>query len=133
MPSSIFSMKPIHRRVGQIFIDSYAGIQREVWWLSLIMLINRSGSMVFPFMSIYLTHHLMYSNIQAGWILSSFGLGSMCGALMGGWLSDKYGNFKVQFASLVLGGCGWLMLSHVTDYYSLMILVFCQSTVSDAF
>ena len=126
-------MKPIHRRVGQIFIDSYAGIQREVWWLSLIMLINRSGSMVFPFMSIYLTHHLMYSNIQAGWILSSFGLGSMCGALMGGWLSDKYGNFKVQFASLVLGGCGWLMLSHVTDYYSLMILVFCQSTVSDAF
>lgn len=126
-------MKPIHRRIGQIFIDSYAGIQREVWWLSLIMLINRSGSMVFPFMSIYLTHHLEFTNIKAGWILSSFGFGSMCGALIGGWLSDKYGNFKVQFASLVLGGCGWLLLSHVTDYYSLMILVFCQSTISDAF
>ena len=126
-------MKPIHRRVGQIFIDSYAGIQREVWWLSLIMLINRSGSMVFPFMSIYLTHHLHFTNIQAGWVLSSFGCGSMVGALIGGWLSDKYGNFKVQFISLVLGGLGWIFLSQITDYYMLMILVFCQSTISDAF
>ncbi len=125
-------MKPIHRRIGRIFIDSYAGIQREVWWLSLIMLINRSGSMVFPFMSIYLTHHLNFNNIQAGWILSSFGVGSMIGSLSGGWLSDKYGNFKVQFFSLLLGGIGWLFLAHVTEYYSLLILVLVQSSISDA-
>lgn len=89
--------------------------------------------MVFPFMSIYLTHHLHFTGIQAGWVLSSYGCGSMAGALIGGWLSDRYGNFRIQFTSLVLSGIGWLLLAHVTDFHALLVLIFFQSTISDAF
>lgn len=119
-------------KVGSLFIASYSGIRKEVWWLSVIMLINRSGSMVFPFMSIYLTHHLHFTAIQAGWVLSSFGVGSMIGALVGGWLADRYGNFIIQFVSLVLGGTGWLLLSLVTDFYTLMVFILIQSSISEA-
>jgi predicted MFS family arabinose efflux permease len=94
----------IHNKVKQLYVNAYSGIRSEVWWLSLIMLINRSGAMVFPFMSIYLTHHLHFTEIQAGWILSSYGMGSMVGVLAGGWLADKYGSFKVQFISQILSG-----------------------------
>jgi MFS family permease len=97
------------------------------------MLINRSGAMVFPFMSIYLTHHLHFTEIQAGWILSSYGMGSMVGVLAGGWLADKYGSFIVQFISQILSGIGWLLLSQVTMYEQLIFLVFFQSMISDAF
>lgn len=123
----------VHHKIKQLYVNAYSGIRTEVWWLSLIMLINRSGAMVFPFMSIYLTHHLHFSALQAGWVLSSYGLGSMCGALTGGWLTDKYGSFRVQFISQFLSGIGWLLLSLVTQYHSLLILVFFQSLIADAF
>lgn len=123
----------IHNKVKQLYVNAYSGIRSEVWWLSLIMLINRSGAMVFPFMSIYLTHHLHFTEIQAGWILSSYGMGSMVGVLAGGWLADKYGSFIVQFISQILSGIGWLLLSQVTMYEQLIFLVFFQSMISDAF
>ena len=74
-------------------------------------------------MSIYLTHHLHFTEIQAGWILSSYGMGSMVGVLAGGWLADKYGSFKVQFISQILSGIGWLLLSQVTMYEQLLTCI----------
>jgi hypothetical protein len=35
--------------------NAYAGLFHSTWLLSLIMLINRSGTMVVPFMTLYLT------------------------------------------------------------------------------
>ncbi len=123
----------IVQKVKSLFINAYSGIKREVWLLSLIMLINRSGAMVFPFLSIYLTRHLGYSEIQAGWVLSAYGVGSMVGTLTGGWLTDKYGSFRTQFGSLALSGIGWIVLAHITEYHHLLMLAFLQSSVGDIF
>ena len=55
------------------------------------MLINRAGSMVIPFIGIYMSSELKFSKTQIGIILSFFVLGSVCGSWIGGWLTDKYG------------------------------------------
>ena len=123
----------LFRRIFNAFISSYSGISPRIWWLSLVMLINRTGTMVFPFLSIYLTRHLHFTEIQASWILSVYGLGSMAGTLFGGWFSDKYGKFKIQSISLILAGVGWLIISQVTDYFTLLTIVFFQTFVSESF
>jgi len=56
------------------YTAAYRGLPREAWMLSIILLINRSGSIVLFFMSLYLTQELGYSIAQAGYVLSSYGL-----------------------------------------------------------
>ena len=63
--------------------NSYTGIPIRIWFLSMVSLVNRCGSMVVVFLSIYLTQHLGYGIEEAGYILGCFG----AGALLGGFLS----------------------------------------------
>lgn len=83
--------------------------------------------MVLPFLSIYLTQSLNYGIHEAGIILSAYGLGAMAGSLIGGWLSDKIGNFWVQFLSLTVGGIVLLFLPLITDFEYLLPAVFLAS------
>ena len=36
------------------YLNTFKGLSKEVWWLALITLINRAGTMVIPFLSLYL-------------------------------------------------------------------------------
>ena len=99
--------------------------------LSLIMLINRSGTMVLPFLSVYLTRSLGYSIEQTGIILSSYGLGSLAGGYIGGQLTDRYGHFIVQFLSLVISALLFVSLSFLSEYYQLMAGFFIVSLVAE--
>jgi predicted MFS family arabinose efflux permease len=99
--------------------------------LSLIMLINRSGTMVLPFLSVYLTRSLGYSVEQTGIILSSYGLGSLAGGYLGGRLTDRFGHFIVQFLSLVFSALIFVSLSFVSGYFQLMVGFFIVSMVAE--
>lgn len=101
--------------------------------LALVLLINRSGAMVLPFMSVYLKDELGFSASDVGIILSLFGLGSLAGSYLGGWLSDRLGTFWVQFWSLSLAGVCFFILSYLRDFYSLAIGVFCITLISESF
>ena len=48
------------------YLNSFKGLSKEVWWLALITLINRAGTMVIPFLSLYLTQDLSFS-LEKGW------------------------------------------------------------------
>lgn len=97
--------------------------------LSLVMFINRCGSMVIPFMSVYLTESLHFSLSQTRDVLVMFGFGSLIGSFLGGWLSDKIGHFYVQFLSLTIGGACFVGLSFVTTYEWLAISIFIVSMI----
>lgn len=116
----------------KIYTDSYKGLTRAVWALSIIQFINRSGSMVLPFMSVYLTTALGYSATTAGVIISIFGAGSMLGAYVGGRLTDSIGPFKVQTLSLIVGGTSYLFLPFFTDFYMLAAGVFICGLINDS-
>ncbi|HMU02421.1 MAG TPA: MFS transporter, partial [Saprospiraceae bacterium] len=84
------------KKIIDVYADSFSGLSRSVWLLSLIMLINRAGAMVLPFMTLYLTTDLGFSLSSAGWVMGAYGLGSILGAYVGGYLTDKYGYYHIQ-------------------------------------
>jgi predicted MFS family arabinose efflux permease len=116
-----------------LYLDAFAGISRYIWVLGLIMLVNRSGAMVIPFLSVYLTQILAFSKPQTGFIMSCMGLGSVLGSFLGGFLTDKFSYYHVQFWSLVLNGCLFLVLGQMQTPLLLSITVFLLAMVGDAF
>src|SRR5690606_13980746 len=103
------------------------------WWLSLVMLVNRSGTMVIPFMTLYITQQLGYSIAQAGWVMALFGLGAVCGGLIGGKLIDKVGFYYVQIATLLGGGILFMILGQIKSYSLICLFAFLLSLVNDMF
>jgi len=110
-----------------LYRNAYGGLSPSSWMLALVMFINRSGSMVVPFLSVYLTQSLHFSLEQTGVILAIFGAGAMVGSLLGGWLSDWIGPFRVQFLSLMLGGGLLLLLAALKTFPLLAAGVFAMS------
>lgn len=97
------------------------------------MLINRAGSMVIPFLGIYMSSELGFSKTQIGLVLGCFGLGSVCGSWLGGWLTDKFGNFKVQTWSLIMVIPLFLVLPQFRTFEGLALMIFILTLVADIF
>jgi len=119
------------KSVITLYKNAFGGLSPAAWMLALVILINRSGTMVIPFLSVYLTSSLGFSLVETGWIMSMFGLGAIGGSFLGGWLTDKIGPFKVQLISLLGGGLMFLALSQVTSFYPLAGFIFFVSLVSE--
>ncbi|MBK9764871.1 MAG: MFS transporter [Flavobacteriales bacterium] len=114
------------------YIDSFRGFRREVWLLAAITFINRAGSMVIPFLSLYLISSEGYSLEQVGWVMSCFGLGSVLGSWLGGKLTDKLGYYAVMVASLVSGGVAFILLQYVHGLLPFCAGIFILSLLMDA-
>ncbi|MBC7949620.1 MAG: MFS transporter [Chitinophagaceae bacterium] len=114
--------------------NAYSGLSRSTWLLSLVMLINRSGTMVVPFMTLYLTSPKMgYSVGQAGVVFGLFGLGAFSGAFFGGKLTDKIGFYPVQLITLIGGGILFMILGQMQSYPWICAITFLLSFVNEAF
>lgn len=117
----------------KLYRDSFKGLRKEVWYLALVTFINRAGTMVIPFLSLYLTSSLGFTLSDVGWIMSAFGLGSVVGAWLGGKLSDKIGFYPVMFWSLTLSGFLFVGLQYLETFWTLCIGVFVLMIVADTF
>jgi predicted MFS family arabinose efflux permease len=115
------------------YINNFKGFRREVWILALITFINRAGTMVLPFLSKYLKENLHFTYGEVGWIMVSFGVGSMLGSWLGGKLSDKIGFYKVMVFSLFTSGVMFFGLQYITSFWGLCIGVFAIMTIADMF
>ncbi len=98
------------------YFKTFDGLSREVWWLALITFINRAGTMVIPFLTLYLTEDLSFSVSQVAWIMSCFGLGSVVGTWIGGKLTDTVGYYKVMVISLLSTGIVFISLQFLTTF-----------------
>ena len=115
------------------YINTFRGLSREAWMLSIVMLINRSGSMVLPFLGVYMTDHLKFSLENAGIVLSFYGIGSVLGSWLGGYLTDKFGEYYIQSWSLFLSAPIFLIIPFFPSVEMMAVLIFLQSTISDTF
>lgn len=114
--------------------NAYSGLSRSTWLLSLIMLINRSGTMVVPFMTLYLTSaEVGYSVSQAGFVFGLFGAGAFVGAWFGGKLTDRIGFYPVQMATLLGGGTLFILLGQMHSFPMICLFTFLVSFVNEAF
>ena len=94
----------------QLYKEAYKGLSRNSWYLSAVMLINRSGTMVVAFMSVYCVHQLHFTLEQAGIIMMLFGVGSIVGGFLGGLLTDRIGFYDLQVGALITGGLLFILL-----------------------
>jgi len=126
-------MPGIINQFSLAYKNSFTGLSRETWLLSMVMLINRSSSMAVPFMSLYMTQYLHRPPSDAGLIITLFGIGSILGATTGGKLTDVVGFRTVQIVSSVIGGVFFIFFSTLTNFHFLCILTVVISFFSEAF
>lgn len=119
--------------VLRIYRNAYSGLSSATWWLSLVMLINRAGTMVVPFMTLYLTQSQHYSIVKAGAVVAIFGGGAVIGGVLGGKLTDKYGFYNVQISALVVGSGLFILLGQLTDYTHICVCTFFLAMLNEAF
>ncbi len=115
------------------YINNFRGLTPEIWLLSLVTFINRAGAMVIPFLSLYLVNAKGFTLPQVGWIMTSFGVGSLVGTWIGGRLTDSIGFYKVIVSSLFLGGVGFVFLQFVDSFYGFCLGIFTLILVADAY
>ena len=121
-------------RTASLYKTSFTGLSKETWLLSFIMLINRSGTIVVPFMTLYLTSKEMGRSLsEAGFVMMLFGFGSIVGAYFGGKFSDKVGFYKVQLFTLFGGGVMFILLGQMKSYPLICVFTFLLSMVNEAF
>jgi predicted MFS family arabinose efflux permease len=120
-------------RALSLYKKAYGGLSQGTWWLSLVMLINRSGTMVVPFMTVYLTQHYGVTIQKAGFVMSLFGLGAIIGSIAGGKLVDSVGYYYVQLFALVFGGTMFIILGQIHSYIGICICTFILAILNESF
>lgn len=120
-------------RLISVYTSSFKGLSQESWMLALVMLINRAGSMVLPFLGVYMTNHLHFSIENSGIVLSFFGIGSVIGSWLGGMITDKIGEYRVQSLSLLLSVPLFCLIPLFTTEAGLAGIILAQSIVSETF
>ena len=115
-----------------LYRNAYTGLNRRMWLLAIVMLINRSGTMVLAFMTLYI-NHIGYSTKQAGLVVAVYGIGSLAGAFLGGKISDRFGFYYTQFFSLFCGGILFITLGQMKTYLSICVCTFFLSMVNESF
>lgn len=115
-----------------LYKNAYTGLNRRMWLLAIVMFINRSGTMVLPFMTLY-CKHIGYTTREAGIVVAIYGLGSLVGAFLGGRISDRFGFYYTQFFSLFCGGLLFITLGQMNSYISICVCTFFLSMVNESF
>ena len=118
---------------ASLYKNAFRGLSKNTWYLSIVMLVNRSGTMVIPFMTMYCTQQLHFSLPQAGTVMALFGAGAIAGAFIGGRITDRFGFYSQQLASLLLGGIMFLITGFLKTYLSLCIGTFILSLCNESF
>lgn len=117
----------------KIYIDSYRGLSTESWMLAIVMLLNRTGSMVLPFLGVYMADQLGFGLEDAGLVLAMFGVGAVVGSWFGGFITDKIGEYYVQIWSLLLSVPMFLLLPHFTTVASLATIMLVHAIICETF
>jgi len=104
-----------------------------MWVLFWATLINRAGTMVLPFLALYMTKQFNYSESQAGFVLAVYGIGAMMTSPVIGKVSDKVGSFKIMKISLLLTGFMFFVYPHISNYYLILVFTFAMAVINEAF
>lgn len=116
-----------------LYRQAFSNLQKNIWILSIAMFINRSGSMVLLFASLYLTNDLHFSISDAGIIMSFLGAGSILGSYAGGWLTDRKNYHDIMMLSLTGSACILLLMLLFTNAIAIAAIIFCYSFMADMF
>ena len=113
--------------------SSFSGLPRAIWILALVSFCNRIGTMVVGFMTLYFNQYLHFSIERTGYASACFGVGAISGVYIGGILTDKFGYYRVQLASLFGSGLMFLLAMNVRSFEGACIIMFFLALISESF
>ena len=80
-------------------IENLRALPSPVWILVLGTFINRFGTFVVPFLLLYLSDE-GFSLVRSGMVLSSYGVGNLAAAWLGGYFTDRFGRKNTTVLSM---------------------------------
>lgn len=106
------------------YIRSYSGLSKLCWMGIAFTLINAISQGVSFFLSLYFVNTLHFNVAYAGFILSSYGLGTVMGGSLGGRLSDKFFSGTVSLWALFFQAIAYFLLAKLTSFEWLLVIMY---------
>jgi MFS family permease len=94
----------------QTLLANLRELPRTAWILFFGTFLNKFGTFVLPFLTLYLTAK-GYSIAEAGVAIGAYGVGNLTASFLGGFLADSIGRRKTIVLSMFSGGIAMLLLS----------------------
>ena len=114
-------------------LRDYIELPLPVRILCLGSLINRAGSFVLIFLTIYASEQMGFGVPFAAACMGVLGLGSMAGAMIGGQLADQIGRRRVMLIALFGGAALLLVIGSLENRWAFMATVGLFALVSDMY
>jgi predicted MFS family arabinose efflux permease len=111
----------------------YVRLPRPVHVLCLGTFVNRAGTMLVPFLTLYLTGERGFGIDFATLTLGVFGAGSMTGSLLGGQLADRLGRRPVMLVSLLGSAAVLGVFGTLTAWWSILAGVLVFAVLADMY
>ncbi|GAA1274174.1 MFS transporter [Planotetraspora silvatica] len=109
------------------------GLPRPFWVLFAGTLVNRLGTMVEPFIGIYLTQARGMSLAAAGLVMTVFGVGSLLSQPFAGWLADHFGRRVTLSGSMIATAVTFIALGYTTSLHGITAAMLVLGLVVDAY
>ncbi|WP_285703381.1 MFS transporter [Microtetraspora sp. NBRC 16547] len=109
------------------------GLPRPFWVLFCGTLVNRLGTMVEPFIGVYLTQSRGMSLATTGLVLTVFGAGSLASQPVAGWMADRFGRRVTLTGAMVMTAVAMLALGYTTSIPGIVAGMFVLGVVVDAY
>lgn len=109
--------------IVQRYRQAFSDLPANVWLMSAILLVNRSGTMMLPFLGLYLTDKLEMPETQFGVLLSLYGVGGITGAYLGGRFSRQLGSITTMVTCMLLSVPFYLLVGFTTTPIGLMVIL----------
>jgi predicted MFS family arabinose efflux permease len=110
-----------------------AVLPRGVFALCAATLVNRSGSMVLAFLTLYATQVLRLDADHAGILLGIYGVCSILASLAAGRITDRIGARSVLATSLLASGAVLVLLAWARSFAALAVGTAVWSLLAEAF
>ncbi|MBO3745654.1 MFS transporter [Streptosporangiaceae bacterium NEAU-GS5] len=109
------------------------GLPRAFWVLFSGTLVNRLGTMVEPFIGVYLTQARGMSIGAAGLVMTVFGVGSLASQPVAGWLADHFGRRVTLTGGMLATSVTMLFLGYSTSLPAIVAGMLILGVVVDAY
>ncbi len=111
----------------------YLALPRQVHIVCLGTLVNRAGTMLLPFLTLYLTKKLGFDEEFATLCMGGFGLGAVVAALIGGHAADAIGRKVVMITSLLGGAAVLVVFGSLSTRPQMIVAVFVFAVLGEMY
>lgn len=112
------------------WLARYPAAYRHVFF---VVLLNRSGAWVYPFLMLFLTSRRGLSVQAAGFAMSCAGAGAVCSAALGGQLTDRWGRRPTLVSSMLGGAAATTVLGVVHAPAALFAAAFAMGLLGELY